>query len=288
VASLAEMTGSWLDVFLTGLEAVWPLLDKMTRGADALLFVFSEFFSAFMAGAAEVIKLISGWADEWLNLEHVAMTVEQAVFKGLKYIAMGAGYAWDAFKVGAGVVATVCGSIVQSFGAVLDVIADATRKMADLASNLPSALRPDWIGKAADAVAGWKKDVEGVGDAMRKWGADAGAGFGKTANAFGAIIDGLQARFEARSARIARSAHKEGDDVAQSMAEVKLTGAHGEHSKEAYSIVTRFNVGAMMAGNPQKEKKDKALEAQKAGNVLLKQILAALNGKPVVGATDLR
>jgi hypothetical protein len=287
--SLVEMSGSLWNVLLTGLEAVWPLIDKLTRLAEVLLFVFGELFSAVVDGVAMAIKWIGDWVGSWLDMEKVSLTVSQAVFKGLKYVAMGAGYAWDAIKVGAGVVATVCGSIVQSFGAVLDVIAAATRQLAMLAAELPESIRPEWVGKAADTLAGWKKDVTDIGEGMKKWGAAAGEGFGRSAIAFGEIIDGMQARFDARAAKLADSAHKKGDSLPSSMADVKLVGAYGPNDREAYSITTRFQVGTQFAAALNREKKpeEKQLDAQKQGNKLLQQILRALGSKPVIVPANL-
>jgi hypothetical protein len=222
VFSLVEITGSWLNVFLTGLEAVWPILSRVFKVAEVGLFLFEQLYVAIYDGIAEIIKGIAGWSGSWINLESISLTTSQAIFAALKVVAQGAGWVWDVFQFGAGIVATSAATII-----------DALKEVA----------------KASDAIMGtdWAKRLESVGADLRKWGEDAMAGFGKSADIFGAKMDALQAKFNARAAGIAAAAHMKVEE--EKPQKFEPVGAYEKGSKEAYSIIARWEGNNMMAGN---------------------------------------
>jgi hypothetical protein len=113
----------------------------------------------------------------------------------LRAVGTGVAYVWDTVKAAAGAVAWVSGGIVQGFGKVLEIVALAAKQLDALARELPEAIRPDWVGKAAAAVDGFAGKVGDVGAGMSKWGAEAVMGFGGAAAQFNKWFDGVEARF---------------------------------------------------------------------------------------------
>lgn len=251
------------------LDRMGPQIRAIIDGFGDILFVGAEVFAATLDGIAGLVEAMGGWAASFGLVSAAGERSGSVVMRVLRTIGVGVGYLWDTFKAGAGVIAWVAGVIVSGFGKVLKVIGDAVQALADLASVLPEAIRPDWVGRAAAVVAGWGKDVEGVGVGLQNWGRDALNGWGRTADRIGGWFDMIAAKKDRLAEGIANLAVP---------TQVKLAGANERGSAGAYSIVAKYQAGNFLAENVAKQQ----LREAKEGNKILQRIEAGQAKAPVL------
>jgi hypothetical protein len=163
------------------------------------------------------------------------------VFAVLRKVGKGIGYVYDGTKALAGVNVYAAGVIVDAFGEVIAILADATKKLDEMARELPAFLRPEWVGKAAAVVDKWAVKVGDIGTKMQKWGKDALFGFGQSSAVVDTFFDKVQAKFKGT------------DRLAKNFGQV-LSGAFVRGGADAYSIMAKFNAANMLSGqNPEKD-----------------------------------
>ncbi|HYH67160.1 MAG TPA: hypothetical protein VD866_20860, partial [Urbifossiella sp.] len=138
------------------------------------------------------------------------------------------------------------------------------------------ALRPSWVDNFSDSIGNAGRRISEVGEGISGWGADAVTGFGESAAGVDRWMDGVESRFRARRATLDRTAAKEPPAAAADSAPLKLAGALERGSKEAYSVMARFNTSAMTgAANP-------AVRAAEETNRLLREIARGISGATVL------
>lgn len=231
-----------------------PYLEKAADVLERVGFVGAEVFGEMVDLIAEVVTSIAQWVDETFGLATATTSAGDQAFAVLRNIGTGVAYLWDTAKAGAGAVAVAAGYVVTGFGKVLDVVALAAKELDALARELPEAIRPDWVGKAAAAVEGFAGKVGGVGEGMQKWGKDAINGFGGAAQQFNKWFDGVEARFQAT------------DRLVKKWEGNFLGGAFQQNSTEAYSVVAKFQAG------------NKIADGQKRMEALARQQVAGIQG----------
>ncbi len=258
VAPIVERIG---DLLTAGLEKAAPVIDWMSRGAEAAFFVIGEMAQAVSDGVGAVVDSVGNWISETLNLQGVTLTVGDAVFAFLRGVGQGFAYTWDSIKVGAGAVAMVTAPIVKALGTVTDAfkveIAETLRTFeafVDKLRGLPTVvkalmpaayaadlIKPGYFTDLSNGVDKWGESLRKAGLAMERWGEGTVANWGKSVDDVNRWFDTIEAKFKAGAALAAKVAPNVGDQPS----DLKLAGAMERGSKEAYSAVAKFTAEAM-------------------------------------------
>lgn len=262
LALLAPAFGAVLDAATAFGGRTGPIFAKVGEALSVILYTGAELFGAFLSGVADIIQQIDGWAQETLGLADTTKGAGDQMFGVLRMVGKGFAYVWDTVKAGAGVVAVVVGYIEQGFGTLVKAIGKAVEQLARLAEQLPESIRPDWIGKAADAVKGWGDGIDQAGQKMVAWGKGAVMAWGDSAVAVDKWFDRVQQRFNERKAAFENPIPLT----------PKLAGALTSGSTQAYSVVAKFVGGNLAAQDIPKEQ----LKLAKEGNQLLARAVQAL------------
>lgn len=231
-----------------------PIIEKLANGVTALEPAFKWVASAaetFGAGlsvglemAGENLTFIVESVQEMLGgfgaLGVEFPTVRDVIVAGLKACAYYGAYMWDTWKAGAGAGAVVIGKIIGYVGDLADNFKGAFKTLSDMGADAAAALGMTdteatfrKIGAAANGIGA---SLRGGGDAMDKWGREAMAGWGKTAERFDAKLNAALNPMKAKDAGM-----EIGKAVAEGMSAepIKLAGALTKGSKEAYSMVVK-------------------------------------------------
>lgn len=248
-----------------------PFVTGSIRLFEKLAFAVTELGGAFLDVMGDAIEKALGLTGSVVNLDDMFEGFTKLAVDGLRILTVAFGYLWDGIKAGTGIVSVVAGGIVKAFGLIGDVIAKAIGKLDELASAMPAGYRPEWIGKAAEAVKGLAAGADELGDGMIANGLQAIGKFGESAD----VINGVFDRLEGRLAK-----QKKAIDDLSVPAEVKLGGAFQKGSTEAYSIVAKYQTGNMLKEAVDKQQL-KALNDQKD---LLKQLINTVAGTQVIRA----
>lgn len=275
VAAAPAIT-SVIDTVLKTMERLEPVFSVVLAVMERWWFFLAEVFDLVVTGIGDALQAFGQWIESWSGLEVSAQSAGDVVWKVSRFIAKGFAYAWDVVKAGAGVVAWVAGKIVEGFGLVVKQIGNAINALADLADQLPNDLKVkfglDGLRPAADAVKNWGNDVEGVGKKMEEWGERRINEFGESAKKADEWMDGVQRRFDERKDEFAKRGAEA--DKPEPLKETKLAGAMRRDSVEAYSVVTRNQVGQKIVADTNKallKVNEKQLDEMKE----LKKIVAA-------------
>lgn len=269
VSMLVDKLGSWLS----------PVIDKVSRGFDVVGFVFEAvmsegvtLFGELLDGIGSVIESVTAWVGEFFSVSTAFGTVEEIGFKCFRVLGQGAAYVWDTLKAGAGAMSYVASFIVDGFSMVVEAFKDTIKDLLGLAGQLPDALGGAGFRKLAEGVDGWGDSISDSAARMRQWGAGAIAGWGNSVATVDQWFDRLEGRFQKRADRTMMSA------VAERF-EPKLAGALEKNSKEAYSVVTRFNTNALVnATDPARQQLGKLDDIRQ----VLDDIRRGLAGAPVI------
>ncbi len=275
VASVAVKFGSGLgpgiasvaDAISRGLELAWPLIDRLSRGIGAVLFVVGEVGIAFAETVAGIIDRVGAWITAQTGIGENAMTVEKIVLETARKIGVGFAYVWDGMKAGVRVVSYAAGVIVESLGKILEALARVAKEANAVgrdnlngfgnrfnsgANRVLGAFGKrtevgiglgESLDTGADRIQGWADSLKGLGETMKAQGADALRDFGESAGDVNAFFDRIEGKLNAPQVRPAEK--------------VQLAGAIERGSKEAYSAVVKNQFGGNAAGNdPVKVAKD--------------------------------
>ncbi|MES2208581.1 MAG: hypothetical protein V4515_00095 [Chloroflexota bacterium] len=243
-----------------------PLVEKIGTGLGAAFSFGVEVGGELLTLVGGLIEDFGAWITEFMGLEDTAEGFGKVAMTVFRSVAVFAAYAWDTVKAGAGAIAWVAGKIATGLGHCIE----AFRSVVDLAKSLPDALRPAWVDSFSDAVGNAGARVREVGDGISGWGANAVAGFGDSAAKVDQWMNGVEERFARRRDQLA---------AVVGMDKAKLGGAFTASSKEAYSIVTKFNTDAMVsAADPA----TRAAKAAEETNRLLREIARGFAGAQVL------
>jgi hypothetical protein len=238
LALLAPAFGAALDAASAFGEKTGPLFEKVGAALEVIVYTGAELFGEFLSGVADVLNSIEGWARETLGLADTTQGAGDQMFAVLRLVGKGFAYVWDTVKAGAGVVSVVVGYIAEGFGTVIKVVGQAVEQLAKLAEQLPESIRPDWIGKAADAVKGWGDSIDTAGQKMVAWGKGAVMAWGDSSAAVDVWFDKVQGRLAERKKAFENPIPLK----------PQLAGAFQAGSKEAYSVVAKFQAGGTITG----------------------------------------
>lgn len=244
------------------INAAGSVLEKLSFTVTELAGVFVDFLDDV---SAKALGLVGGVSDLSVSMDDFA----NLAVAGLRQVALGFAYVWDGIKVGTGIVAVVAGIIVKGLAAIVGAVADAVGKLAELGNELPEALRPEWLGRAAETVKGFTDNVQDVGEGMIDRGLGAIQKFGESADVVRGAFDRMDRRLGATKKQIA--------DIITPL-DVKLSGAFQKGSTEAYSIVARNQTGNMLAES--NAKVQQRLLAQ--NNALLTQLINTVAGAQII------
>lgn len=217
-----------------GFALLAPVFDWVGRAvgkvADIVTAVFEQLMTWFDAGVAAV----KAFGAEWLSFGGEMPTVEEMIVSVFRAVGVTAAYAWDAVKLGAGVIAYVAGAILESGGSILSMF----RALTDLVKELPDDVRPKWVDDMVAGVAKADDAVKAFGGKMKDWGKGAMGGFGKSAADFNKWLDDALKAKKAGGEMGKALVDGLGEAVADA-APVKLSGAMLRGSMEAYSLVVK-------------------------------------------------
>lgn len=260
-----QLSFTFERTLMQAIAAVAPAVEKIAPAIEAIVFIGGELFQLFVSGVGDVLKMVGQWADSTFDLGVTTNSASQTMFAAFKVVGKAVAYVYDTIKLIAGAVAYVAGVVTEGFGIVVKVIGEAVNMLAELAKELPDAIRPDWIQGCADAVKGWGNSIANAGAGMQAWGRQAIAGWGTSAQQVGEWVDNIQAKFERRPKVM--------------LEPPKLGGALMKDSKEAYSAVVKWSSQDMIgAVDKERAKLDAALNANK----IMQQILDQLKTMPML------
>lgn len=228
------------DFFFSAAGDLAPMLEKIADVVEVIGFVGAEAFGELVDVVGDVITSIAQWVDELTGLSTASTSAGDQAFAVLKNLGVGAAYVWDTMKAGAGALVYVGAQIGDVFGEVLKVIVQAAKQLDAFAQELPEAIRPEWIGKAADAMERYGTWTENFRAGAKQWGLDALNGFGDSAGKIEGWFDRMQAKFDATE-RLQKVTEAKWDGGGM------LGGAFSKNTTEAYSVMAKFQGGNMIA-----------------------------------------
>jgi hypothetical protein len=186
------------------LERIAPAMEKVANIGGQVLFVGVE----ITKNLGELATDTAAWAAELVGLDDASMDLTHGVFEGLKGVSVGAGYVWDSFKFGAGVVA-------KTFSLILEGTANFHRMLTKLA--------PETFGGLIDADSLASKFDERAKALMNSW--------GESAKDFPMMLNDMERRFDATKNALQNSPIFREPKFA---AAAEL-GSQGAYSTEAYN-----------------------------------------------------
>lgn len=254
------------DTLSEALEELSPVFEYVGRIASSVFVNLIEIAKEIVSAVWEVITTIGQWVSELLGLGDVSESVESVITTGFKYVIKGAALVWDAVKGIAGAFAYVASYAVDGFGHIVDVFKDTIKDLLELAGRLPDDLGGKWFRDQAGQVDQFGNRVLKAADDMRKWAKGTWANFGNS-------VTDVDKWFEKRAKRPPKEAIPLSVNYQASAATLK-------GSKEAYSIVTKFNESNKLNGKVDIAKEQ--LKEAKAANGWLSEIVKKVQQKPAI------
>lgn len=214
-----------------------PVFDWIGRAISRTIQILEPMFDEIGSGISAVTQEIAGWG--------VALpSIETVVVEAFRAMAIGAGYFWDAIKLGLSPAASVFGMLVEGLGKVVDAFKESVRSILEVAAKIPAVISP--IGPlAAMALKDFDKlggRMQDLGKQMQEWGKRAWMGFGSGAAEAEAWFNRLLERMKKRPP----VEPKKLPGMATESSVAKLAGAIEARTKESYEISLRargFDVG---------------------------------------------
>jgi hypothetical protein len=163
---------------------------------------------------------------------------------------------WDTIKAGAGAISYVSSFIVDGFGLVID----ALHSVIDLATELPDAIKPDWIDDFAKGLDKTAEKSHEIGESMRNWGKGTFNNFGKSAGDVDKWFNNLEARMNEKPEKKKRGGGLAGDDVEIDAGKNMFAGAFEKGTKEAYQVIARYQTGQLADQKDEAKKQTTWLE----------------------------
>ncbi|MCZ2341466.1 MAG: hypothetical protein LC104_06670 [Bacteroidales bacterium] len=283
--ALSAAFGPALESVMNALGETGPLLDNIGEGFRAYGFIITSIageIGELIGWAIDQIIDLAKWcissADDWsesmTGIRASSVKMVDVVFGAFDTLGKGVGHVWDSMKYGAGTVAMVFGQLIGKLGDLLaeyqdkvKLILDSMASIADLglfgvgSKSLADQLRA--AGAALDKIGA---KTSGIGAEMEKWGRSQMAGFGQSAEQISNWLKKIRTMFD----------NKGGPDIAGSLSPDKLAGAHLDGSKEAYSIMAKFNAAAVGANSGDTETRQ--LDESRQQTQILRKIESKIGG----------
>jgi hypothetical protein len=254
-----------------GFARIQPVLDKVAQFFEVTFFVAAQVLGEVYDRVTEVVNAIGSWAAEMLGLQGITITFKDVVFGVFRVIGYSAAITWDIIKAGAGAVTYVAGIWVEGFGQIVGVF----KEIISLARLLPESARPDWLDGFIAGTDRFEKKVKGVGDQMRDWGKRQVRGFGDSMKDVDTWFEKIERKFNQADKKVQEQAKRVLDVEPAAAPRQMFVGALEKGSKEAYSIVARYQTGGL--AGPLGDVPKRQLDEQKKANDHLKQIKERLD-----------
>jgi hypothetical protein len=241
VAPVIEVVGNGLS---KAFDRVQPVLRWIGEFASTYFTVWGAVLGEVIDLVGDVATSIGKWVGETLGLGDTTATVGGTMMSIFRGIGTGIAYVWDTLKAGAGIMARISSAFIDGFS----FITSALKNVAELAKDLPDNIRPSWIGDLSSGLDKASKKADELAGKMNDWGKKQVGNIGKSDKDVQAWFDKLEAKMNAKDGadKKVKAWVDAADNVAQDTGDKsKLGGAFAQGSKEAYSIVARFQSDGM-------------------------------------------
>jgi hypothetical protein len=270
LVGLAPAITAGLELIINLFDRLGPFISAVSDALGTVGFVAVEVLSEFLTLVAEAIDTVTKWVESITGWELSFKSSSSVVLNVLRWIGKAFAYVWDTINAGVGVVQVAMGLVIQGIGWVIKKVGELIEMLAKLADQLPESMRPTWVRDAANAVKGFSVETDKFGKDMEAEGTARILKWGESAKKVDAWFDGVEKRLEKRKAALQQ-------EVRLITEPIKLGGAFESTSKEAYSVVAKFEANSMIAAN-QKAIQQQMLDVMRQNLPLLRPIAAGLQG----------
>ncbi len=234
-----------LEMIAGGVKRLQPLFDWFGRALAAIGEIEGRIFAQLGTWISEAVDWLGEMAAEVGIFGGSWPTIEEVVTGVFRAIGIAGAYTWDTLKAGMGVFAVGVGFVVKALGAMIDLFA----RVVATAKNLPANLKPAGLDRFIKGVEDARDGVRGSGSDIKKWGDDAIAGWGKSA-------DKVRAWFDKPITPVVKPVvvPPNASAIAADTTPLKFGAAIEARTREAYSLILKNSMrGDGAAGDPLKQ-----------------------------------
>jgi hypothetical protein len=242
-----------------------PVADWLGRGLSTYFTLWSGAFTALDANVSAAAAEVGRFGRDVLGMTGAVPTIQEVIVGSFRALGIAAAWSWDVIKFGAGAAAVSMGFFLEQG---LAPALKAFRRLLDVATALPQATRPRWVGDLREAMQGVDESVGKIGAGMSAWGGAAAQGFGQSAGKFDGWLTNLLVNKPAEAAaKVGAAAGQAGADAFKKLDNAALTMG----SSAEVSLRAKYELGG-------KGIADKQLAEQQKGNGFLAGILNGIRG----------
>jgi hypothetical protein len=233
--AMQRIDTAWDEFVLRVAAGLGPFIERAASVLEVIGFTGGHAFVAIAEAIGDGITRLAQWVDGIFGWQTATASAGDVAFNVLRTIAKLDALYWDSVKAAAGGVLYIVGSIIEGFGKVVGAIAESSKALDDLSKTLPDGVRGMLFGTAGGdgGLSAWANKAQKVGDSLATWGKNAVLGWGDSAKQVDEWFDGLQKKF---------------NETQRLTPAIGLAGAFGKESKEAYSIIAKWQTSNQLAG----------------------------------------